>query len=52
MVEKERDEWLGFRIGLANGTGQCEMVRVVLQGVPNSRCSGPALALLALFVWW
>jgi len=52
MVEKARDERLGFRIGLANGIGQPEMVRVVLQGLPNTRCSGPALALLASFVWW
>jgi len=22
------------------------------RGVPNTRCSGPALALFALFIWW
>jgi len=39
MVEKARDERLGFRIGLANGIGQPEMVRVLLQGLPNEEDS-------------
>jgi len=53
MVDKARDERLGFRIGLANRIGQREMVRVVVQRLPNTRrCSGPALALLASFVRW
>ncbi len=51
MVQKARDERLGVRIRAREAeSAWVKTGRLLLQGLPNTRCSGPALAPLASII--